>query len=133
MATSLLPEFKPEADLEPEIDWSALPSSLTEIKEVAGAPAALALAAHYGGSSLYVPRTAKLGHPLTQLLGREAAAALAASFGGDRIDIPKRDAILRQFRFRNIQAAREKGATITALATQHGLSRRRVLQLLAQA
>lgn len=121
------------ADLERDIDWAALPNGLTEIKLVAGAAAAVALAAHYGGGSLYVPRKTKPEHPLTLLLGREAALAMAAVFGGDRIEVPKQDAILRQLRLRRIQRERKRGASVAALAAQHGLSRRRVLQLLAQA
>lgn len=127
------PVLAPDADLERDIDWGALPNGLTEIKLVAGAAAAVALAARYGGGSLYVPRKTKPEHPLTKLLGLEAALAMATVFGGDRIEVPKQDAILRQLRFRRLLRDRAKGASVASLAAQHGLSRRRVLQLLAEA
>lgn len=114
------------------LNWSELPTGLRLIQHVAGSDAALALAKAYGGTSIYVPRTISPQHPLRLLLSEEQAQALSLTFGGDRLDIPKTDAVLRQLRKRRILASRNQGASIAALATEHNLSRRRILQILAE-
>ncbi len=118
-------------DVEQVIDWENLPSGLSDIRRIAGAPTAIALARSYGGHSVYIPRRVNEAHPLVALLGPEAVEALGSVYGGERINVPKADSILRQLRCRSIRAARRNGATVAALATEHGLTRRRVLQILA--
>lgn len=115
-----------------DIDWENLPLTITRLNEALGAEATLALLASHGGANLYVPRTIKDGHPLSQVLEPEDAATLCAIYGGERLDIPKIDAILRQMRKKDIKAARKQGESIADLAMRHRLSRRRVLQILAE-
>lgn len=114
-----------------ELDWSKLPVGLAQLKEVAGQKAALALSATYGGGSVYVPRRFREDHPLLQLLGATSAARLAEHFGGDKLEVPKPDAVHRQLRARSIKARREAGLSIAALVSEFNLSRRRILQILA--
>jgi hypothetical protein len=59
-----------------------LTGALAEIAEVAGLPAALAVAERYGGSRLYVPKRAPDSHELVQLVGRDAADAICRFYGG---------------------------------------------------
>lgn len=129
----LQPEGRAQ-ELEPEIeqiDWHSLPNGLARLKELLGPEAALKLSRTHGGTMLYVPRQIKEQHPLFALLGPEAAKMLAAACGGDRLEIPKPDAVFRQFRKKRIITARKQGQSIAALAERHNLSRRRILQILA--
>lgn len=121
------------AHVSQHIDWNRVPSSLIELKRIAGEAAALSLVFAYGGCRIYMPSNIRPNHPLATLMGSPASKALAKVYGGSRINIPKKDAILRQLRIKEIQSARSKGASIDSLARKHNLSRRRVQQLLAQA
>ncbi len=114
-----------------ELEWSTLPARLCEIKDIAGPQAALSLARQYGGSSVYVPVKTTAEHPLSVLLGEQAARAISRIFGGDRLEVPKTDSIARQLRGKKIQQLRQEGATISRLASEFNLSRRRILQILA--
>lgn len=115
-----------------DIDWESLPRTMARLKEALGAEGALALLATYGGANIYVPRKIKQEHTLLQTLGPENAARLADAYGGERVDVPKIDAIHRQLRKKDIVAARTQGESISDLAMRHRLSRRRVLQILAE-
>ncbi len=121
-----------EALYKRELDWNKLPAGLVHLKNVAGQKAALALSEAYGGGSVYVPRRIKPNHPLLQLLGPESAARLAEHFGGDKLEVPKVDAVHRQLRARSIRARRDAGVSIAALVSEFNLSRRRILQILAE-
>lgn len=120
------PEFIAEG-----LEWNSLPARLCEIKEIAGPQAALSLAQRYGGASVYVPVKATAGHPLSKLLGMRAAGAISRVYGGDRLEVPKTDSIARQIRGKKIRRRRLEGASISILAAEFNLSRRRILQILA--
>ncbi len=113
------------------LEWSTLPARLCEIKDIAGPTAALSLAERYGGASVYVPVKARPEHPLCKLLGPQAAKAISRVYGGDRLEIPKKDSIVRQLRGKKILERRREGASISTLASEFCLSRRRILQILA--
>lgn len=115
-----------------DLDWSALPASLQELKGIVGAGAALSLTAVYGGRTLYVPAKAGPKHSLTQLLGEEAAQSLCRAFAGDRLSIPKPDAVLRQLRKQDIIHLREQGEPVSGIAKKYNLTPRRVLQILSE-
>ncbi len=74
-------------------EYSYLPGILHEIAEVAGRPAALAIAEKRGGSRVYFPVAAPVGHWLRDLVGDEAVEKLCVHFrstnrGGICVDIP---------------------------------------------
>lgn len=119
-------------ELSAKIDWRQVPGSLLELKHIVGSTAALRLVFAYGGCRIYMPSNIRPNHPLAAIMGGPAFKALAAAYGGSRINIPKKDAILRQLRFKDIQCDRRNGKSIDYLAQKHNLSRRRVQQLLAQ-
>ena len=81
-------------------DAPALPGVLAEIAEVAGLAAALKLAAHHGGQTVYIPGHARPDHWLVILLGQEAA-----------------DAVCRRYRTGNQQAG---ARVLIPLARLHG-------------
>lgn len=65
-----------------------LPGVLDEIAEVAGLPAAIAIAARTGGTRVYIPARAEDDHWLVDCVGRRAADKICARFSGERIDMP---------------------------------------------
>lgn len=117
--------------MQTRIDWDALPEKMRTLQMVLGSDALFRLSRTYGGASIYVPQKSKEAHPLQQLLGCEAMDSLIAAYGGERLDVPKLDPLFRQLRKQDIKQAREEGCDIASLASRHNLSRRRVLQILA--
>ncbi|HYH17519.1 MAG TPA: hypothetical protein VD995_02775 [Azospirillum sp.] len=67
-----------------------LPGVLGEIAEIAGAPAALAVAREMGGRRAYFPAKPKADHWLVRAVGAETAAAICAHLvaGGTGLEIP---------------------------------------------
>lgn len=65
-----------------------LPGVLDEIAEVAGLPAAIAIAARTGGTRVYIPARAEDDHWLVDCVGRRAADKICTRFAGERIDMP---------------------------------------------
>lgn len=67
----------------------ALPPLLATIAELAGEPAALAIARRYGGTRVTVPARAEGENWLTQMVDRDVAVALIDALGGGRrVDVP---------------------------------------------
>lgn len=64
-----------------------LPGNLARIAEVAGVPAAMALAERLGGTAVYVARRPRVGTKLVDAVGPTAARAIAEEFGGETIEI----------------------------------------------
>lgn len=114
-----------------DVDWQELPSSMSNLKLLAGEEGAFRLIETYNGESIYIPIEPKASHPIVRLLGEKKARELSAVYGGGRLHVPKKDAIMRQVRMRSIVEARKSGASITDLAREHNLTARRVLQILA--
>ena len=112
-----------------EIDWSALPRGLQDIKAHVGLGAALVLAEEYGGGAVYVPSRVRDGQVLARLIGPEKARRLSDAYGGDKLHVPKVDAIERQFRTRRIVTLRKAGRTVASLAREFNLTCRRVRQI----
>jgi hypothetical protein len=61
---------------------------LGEIASVAGEPAAMTIAAHVGGTRVYIPAKADDDHWLVQAIGREAADKVCELLAGGRYDVP---------------------------------------------
>ena len=101
--------------------------ALALIAEAIGDQAALALATHFGGVRLYVPRVIGDSHAICVALGREHADRLAQWAGGGAIDVPKQAA--RRARVANLHS---RGAlTIRQIALETGYSERHVYRLLS--
>lgn len=118
-------------DLAVDVDWNALPEGLRELKEALGPEDALTVSRALGGANLYVPRWPAENSPLTRRLGMRLALEMARRYGGMTICVPKPDAVYRQFRLKALLQRRQKGASLSQLALDFGLSRRRVMQLLS--
>ncbi|GAB7079856.1 Mor transcription activator family protein [Megalodesulfovibrio paquesii] len=114
-----------------QLDWSALPHGLAELKALVGATAAVLLAEAYGGDTVYVPSRARPDHPLATCAGLAAAETLARVHGGEKLHIPKPDAIERQVRAGRLRQLRNQGMSVAGLARAFHLTPRRVRQILA--
>lgn len=110
-----------------------LPELLREIEGVAGREAALALAGRYGGRRVQIPRRARAGHALADLVGPAALAKLVQRYGGCRLYIAKAPAVARAYRNAAIAARRAAGETVDALAQEYCLSERQVWSILRPA
>ncbi|WP_374410645.1 hypothetical protein [Novosphingobium colocasiae] len=74
---------------------------------VVGEEATVALAETFGGTRLYIPSSAKDGHPITRTIGREAARALCDKFGPAAIRVPlARELRARRYRAEGLSNAR---------------------------
>ena len=111
-----------------------LPELLREIEEVAGREAALALAGRYGGRRVQIPRRARAGHALADLVGPAALAKLVQRYGGCRLYIAKAGAPGRARRDAEIAALHaDGGLSVARLAARFGLSERQVWRILRNA
>lgn len=119
----------------PAVDVAAeLPESLRTLLEVGYPGEALeALIDHYGGQLLYPPKTVDAGHPLAERLGLEAARVLALHYGGTRFDVPKAHAQKLALRNAAIRWAYDQGIPVSELVRRHGLTDRRIRQVLGVA
>ncbi len=59
-----------------------------EVREIVGHEAARVLQKQRAGRRIYVPKTCKANHWITQAIGVDAAQKLIDTFGGLSIDIP---------------------------------------------
>jgi hypothetical protein len=98
------------------------------IVELIGEDAAARLVARFGGTRLYVPHLPSGNDVLVDVLGVDAALKLARIFGGERIELPKPPP--RRARIVELRAA---GHSVQTIAQMLGCTRRRVLQVLADA
>lgn len=103
---------------------------LEEIVEVAGYAPALELCRAFGGRTVRVPQTMVETHPIALTMGYHPARALAERFGGEPVSVPaERSALLAQ-RDEQIAVRYREGATVSGLAADYGLSRKRVADVL---
>lgn len=101
--------------------------ALRELIDAIGDEAALALAHHFGGIRLYVPRAIGEHHPICVALGQAHADRLAAWAGGGSIDVPKQAA--RRARVRHLRS--REGLTVSRIALETHYTERHVYRLLS--
>lgn len=106
-----------------------LSDSLKEIVEVIGLQPALHLCHEYGGTEIYVPIKTNPNHRLTKCLGLDVTHKLAEWAGGSRLDVPKAVSFHLNQRNEKIRQAASLGKSRTSLALQHGLTTRRIRQI----
>lgn len=103
-----------------------LPHILRELAEAAGLPAALKLAAQWGGQTLYIPTRVAEGHRLAQVLGIGPARALARLYGGERITVPLGPTGAMREARRAADRAIAEGASANEAARRSGLTTRTI-------
>jgi len=108
-----------------------LPPLLATIAELAGEPAALAVAREYGGTRVTVPMRARGRNWLTAIVGPAAAERVIAQLGGARrIDIPlgpeaQLHGSRRAFE-RHFEELMAQGKSVTSMARLLGVTERTV-------
>ena len=100
--------------------------ALAAIADSIGEELALKLAAHFGGTRLYVPRHVGEHHPISAALGPADAERIAAWAGGGCIDVPKQAA-----RRQRVSQLHSRGTlTIAQIALETSYTERHVYRLL---
>lgn len=113
-----------------------LPAFAARVSEVIGQRLALALMAHIHGTGgtgwIRVPRRAKPGHKLVEIIGHAAAEKLCGEFGGRVIRLPRCDAIHRTKRNAEIRRMADEGVPVREIAQAFALTDRHVRNVLSQ-
>lgn len=106
--------------------------TLTDIVEVCGHQAAIALTRAYGGRELSVPTAERMTeeHAIALTIGLTAARKLARSKGGQRIAIPSEVNAVLELRNDAVCVAFDRGDSIRSIAFEYGISRRWVRKIL---
>jgi hypothetical protein len=99
-----------------------------DIITLLGSETASRLVADFGGRRLYVPQYPGGQDALSRSIGLTNAIKLSRVYGGDRIEVPRQPARRTQ-----ILSLRAAGCSIGAIAHELACTRRRVLQVLAEA
>ena len=99
-----------------------------ELEELLGRDGLETLSASRGGRRTYIPSRIRDGHWLEALLGRERAERLAFRYGGCQLDIPLRPS--PEERNSRIRDLRPAGRSVSAIASETGLSERQVRNIL---
>ena len=106
-----------------------LPERVVELVDVIGLTAALKLVEAHGGTHIWVPKHARLGHWLAILIGLEALERLCAYYDSTQVEIPLCAKMLRMIKERAIVAEFEQGASNNQLARKHGTTDRTIRRI----
>ena len=109
-----------------------LPRSLVDLIDVVGVEGARRIVERWGGTRLWVPRSAA-GHELADVVGEEASGRLCRAWGGEAHAIPRAVALERAERDRRIRGLHEAGMSAAEIARQERITIGRVYQILAAA
>lgn len=113
---------------ESALDLIDLPTGIRDLLAVIGADALIAVARHYGGVRLYVPKHLDDDHPIAEALGVDAARELRAHYGGETIDVPLLSGFGRALRHAAIRAAWQTDSA-RAIARRFGTTERHVYRI----
>lgn len=107
-----------------------LPESLKDIAEMIGLGVAVKLMAAYPGRRLFVPaRGFPAAHPLRETLSEEELASLSKNLGSMVLTVPTGRKALQAARDRAIHDDRRAGLSLDQLCAKHGLSLRRITEI----
>lgn len=109
-----------------------LPTSILDLIEVVGIPAALAIVRERGGIRLYVPHLADPEHQIAEWIGIDAMQALVDVFAGEEIEIPRCDRALRAERAYHIGQRYDAGESQAELARAYAMTERNIKLILAK-
>lgn len=112
------------------LDTQLLEPLLQDFVRLVGLANTMAIVERWGGLPLYIAGQPDAEGDLAQLIGMEAAQILAREYGGERPRIPKAGKALRALRDVRIRADHAT-KSIRALVLEHGLSERRICEILA--
>ena len=115
-----------------EIEIDDLPTELRNIAVKVGRQCVLALIEHYGGTDIYLPISVDERHHLAVNLGFDAANRLCQTIGSGDLVVPMATIARRRARNRAIYRDRDRGLTVSQLASEYHLHERTVKSLLRQ-
>lgn len=113
-----------------DLDIELLEPLLREFVALIGLAKTMLIVERWGGLPLYVAANPKPDSELACLIGLEAAMILGRAYPGNRLAISKAGAALRALRDRRIRADHAH-LSIRQLVETHGLSERRICEILA--
>ena len=105
--------------------------TLATLAEIVGTPAALKLAACWGGLTLYVPDQASPDHAITRTVGLDAFVELVRVYGGQSLWIPTAS-FVSDARQARVCYLLELGVAVSRIAWLLGLTPERVKQIAGQ-
>lgn len=106
-------------------------STLDDIAHVAGYTAARRIAAWLPARRIYIPTSARPGHPFELLIGRMAFTRLVRAYAGQFLSVPTQVEDQRDAREKAIAVALSDGASTADVAAAHGITERRARQIKA--
>jgi hypothetical protein len=104
-------------------------SDLDDVCPSIGYAATRMLQEWYAGRSLYIPLHASEGHPLALVIGEPALRALCRDWAGGILRVPSRFQAEVYRRERIVAEMLAQGRSLSEVATETGLTVRRVQQL----
>jgi len=104
-------------------------TTLDDLAAIIGFTATARLAAWFGGKNLYVPAEVAPDSVLVSLIGMSAARRLQKEFKRQWLAMPSLAIALRDSRYATICDLMQSEMPLTMVATQMGMSLRRVQQL----
>ncbi|OQW67464.1 MAG: hypothetical protein BVN35_20380 [Proteobacteria bacterium ST_bin11] len=111
----------------PRKNW---PAQVSDIAEVIGDEAAMALFIRFNGRHLGIPLTCPAGHLIEEIIGAEKAALLCKTFARETVLFPKGAYLLRKSRNQNIVEDWKNGMTQSDLATKYDMSSRNIFTII---
>lgn len=109
-----------------------LPHLLAELVDAAGLARVLAFARECGGQRMSVPKRARDGHRLVEILGRAGADRLCDMYGGEVVLVPQGPAGTLAEARRRLAKALDDGASINGAARSSGLHHRTAQRMRAR-
>lgn len=108
--------------------------TLSEIVDICGYPAAIALTRAYGGRQLSVPNQDRMTeqHAIALTIGLTAARKLARAKGGERLEIPSEINAVLELRNEAVVKAFDDGASVRRIGFDQGISRKWVRNILVR-
>lgn len=110
-------------DIWHKVDFDLFPRTLRELAEFIGEDGVRALARHFRGKKIYIPKSRLQNKLLLQALGEEALRRWSLEQGGLYFEVPLCKAISDQRRNLDIKAKRDEGWSILDLMGHFNLSR----------
>lgn len=109
-----------------------LPPTLRKLVRLIGLAETLRLTCAFGGARVSLGSVRQPTTKLRRAISEESIQILGMNLDREQIDVPKPDRILSQIRDAYIRDQAQRGATLSELTENSGLTRRRILSIVAR-
>ena len=120
-----------ESDLT-SVNPARLSPTMRRLVRLIGIAETLRLTCQFGGARISLGTNRQPRTKLRKAISDASISALGKHLGSVYIDVPKADSILSQIRDAKIRDQAERGATLSDLTEEFGLTRRRVISICGQ-